>query len=303
MQVSATSYSFGHHTYSECQCFRRRKVGDAGALWRLQLGSRYREGSLSSQTGKSVAERGAELPSAKELASALRARVRRIWRPPPPAEARKADPWRTLLATAGLADGASNGTPTQLFAGMEEMLICTPGDSDGALAFNRGSLRPAADSRAILGSAQTAAMGRAGCEPGDLSTPCRGRAGCVHISFRYGFRIRRNVRSEAVALERRGCGGGDPKWSFNHGAAAQIAKSSDECRILRQIHRFATSGARPNMLRNSEGSLRSPPAGLRAGDSSAIFRGRPAIRRRKVRFSPGPASSRHGVPSRCICHI
>ena len=41
-------------------------------------------------------QRAVRLPSAKELAPALRAAVRRIWRLPPPAEAGKADPWRAF---------------------------------------------------------------------------------------------------------------------------------------------------------------------------------------------------------------
>ena len=64
----------------------------------------------------------------KQLAQALKLRLRRIWLPPPELAGEERHRWRNLIATAGLSGRASNEARSRLFTELNEILIFISSD-------------------------------------------------------------------------------------------------------------------------------------------------------------------------------
>ena len=206
-------------------------------------------------------------PTTKWLAEHLRASLHAVWSLPQQLSVENPHRWRNLVAASGLSGRASEDTWSKLLGELHGMLICPPGDlaQSGVHQFhlisgnpesNRlsGQLRGAvrlpggatdfmemADPALFVAGEWDAYKLAEAVAAGDAATPESGRILSARVS--------------RLGLSADTCESSGPRYGARR--AAETAGSVGE------ISQFAHAGARLNILRNCDASLRPVASDLR----------------------------------------
>ena len=245
-----------------------------GFSWNRKVTRADGSGKLSAITQRAVINR-----RAKDLAKALKMRLRRLWRAPPDLSIEDPHKWWNLIATAGLSGRASEEAWDKLFAELSELLISVLSDLAELGADQLRIVSDSEESNRLLGR-----LGRAAQASGDSKDfseradpvifVCRGRgafqlAGAVTSDSAGSSEFGRSVapRFAEPGLTMGECD--------SMGQRAEFRKVAESACSIEHIAPFAQAGAQLNVLKNRDSTLRAAASGMRRWAFFCDLAGRP----------------------------
>ena len=214
-----------------------------------------------------VIQRSLRLRTTAEWAKKLRERFHEVWHSPPQLPVNNAHPWWELIASAGLSAAATDEAWTKAIRALEEVIIFEPSDLDEVLIDQLRIISEDPSDMQLIGKLWRARMAIVKgpmfqarpipawhiATPWDAFKLADAIAADSASSSTIGFEAAEAAARIGVSVED----------TETLGPRAKLLKISENALSIDDISTFADWGAKLNILRSADASLRSVASGIR----------------------------------------